>query len=369
MKLLWWAWGAILADFGLFLSPLPLERSLWVFVAVWSLHALCCLVLAASCYMLLPLRYRLPRLPILALLFCFALIAPVLGAIAVLLIAQLTLQRELAHGELARLQALALPEYDVRAAQVTRAAQGAVRMRLAEQVPEEVRMKSLLTLQVVPSRVANPILEDLLDDATEDVRLLAFGMRDKAEKRLTGQIQRERERLAGKLTASLRYDCLRRQAELHWELIYASLAQGELRRYMLGEARRYVEEALSYGDSSDGGLHFLHARILMAQQAWDAAATALGHALSAGLTEVTALPYLAEIAFQNRRFGYVHGVMQRLAELKLAGKAGQVVGLWTGHTELAVYERLAPRAQAIVDIWTGRDNALNFGDSHVHYHL
>lgn len=369
MKLLWWAWGAILADFGLFLSPLPLERGLWVFVAVWSLHALCCLVLAAASYLLLPLRYRQPRLPILALLFCFALIAPVIGAIAVLMIAQLTLQRDLRHSERAGLHDLALPEYDVRSEQATRAAQGAIRVRLASHVPEEVRMKSLLSLQVVPSRVANPILEDLLDDATEDVRLLAFGMRDKAEKRLTRQIQHERERLAGKLSASQRHDCLRRMAELHWELIYASLAQGGLRHYMLGEARRYAEEALSQGDSSDGGLHFLHARILMAQQAWDEAGLSLGRALSAGLAEVSALPYLAEIAFQNRRFGYVHGVMGRLAELKLSGKAGQVVGLWTGRSELAAYERLAPRAQAIVDIWTGRDKLQHHDDSPLRHHL
>lgn len=369
MKSLYWAAGAILADLGLFVGTLPLEHSTAAFLAVIGLHALCCAVLAAATWLLLPLRYRRPLVPVLLLLFCFAFMAPVIGAIGVLLIAQTTLRRDSAGPLLATPQSVGLPEYDVRSEQTTRAGQGAIRVRLGASVPESVRMKSLLTLQAVPQRVANPILEDLLGDETDDVRLVAFGMLDAEEKLLTEHIQREREALERPLAPEQRYSCLRRLAELHWELIYASLAQGELRKFMLDEARRHADAALACTDKADGGLHFLRGRILMAQGEYDEAVMAIGSAVSGGLSEASALPYLAEIAFQKRRFGYVLGIMQRLSELELSGRTRAVVTLWTGHVDASVYDHLSPRTQAIVDLWTGRDSVYNFCDHRILRHL
>jgi tetratricopeptide (TPR) repeat protein len=256
---------------------------------------------------------------------------------------------------------LGLPEYDVRSEQSPRASQGAIRSRLDSRVPGDIRMKSLLTLQAVPRRVANPILEDLLGDETDDVRMLAFGMLDAEEKKLTQHIQHERTVLEGTLSSGQRYDCLRRLAELHWELIYASLAQGELRKYMLDEANRYADAALTCANSSaDGGLHFLRGRILMAQGVHEAAVRAIDQAVCSGVSEVSALPYLAEIAFRQQNFDAVHRIMQRLAELKPSGRTSTVVNLWTGQVDSAAYGNLSQRAQAIVDIWTGRDDVHNF---------
>ncbi|MBP9713036.1 MAG: hypothetical protein KBD60_04990 [Sterolibacterium sp.] len=373
MKTLHWAWAAILADLGLFVSALVLRSDVASFLAVLSLHALCCAILAATVWMLLPLRYRQPWLPVMLLLFCFAFMAPVLGALGVLLVAQLTLKRDQGGVAWATPLTLALPEYDVRSEQTTRASQGAIRSRLDSRVPGDIRMKSLLTLQAVPQRVANPILEELLGDEVDDVRMLAFGMLDAEEKKLTQHIQHERAVLEHTQDHAQRHGCLRRLAELHWELIYASLAQGELRKYMLDEARRYADEALAgYGSTADGGLgglYFLRARILMAQGEHDAAVSTLGQAISSGLSEVSALPYLAEIAFRQQRFEYVHGVMQRLAELKPAGRTSTVVNLWTGQVDAAAYGNLAPRAQAIVNLWTGRDHVHNFCDHRILNHL
>lgn len=370
MKTLHWAWAAILADFGLFVSAVVFKHDAASFMTTLTLHSICCAVLAISAWMLFPLRYRQPKIPVILLLFCFAFMAPVMGAIGVLLVAQLTLKRDQGGVAWAIPLTLGLPVYDVRSEQTTRASQGAIRSRLDSRVPGDVRMKSLLTLQAVPQRVANPILEELLGDEADDVRMLAFGMLDAEEKKLTHHIQHERAALEQVQDIRQRHDCLRRLAELHWELIYASLAQGELRQYMLDEASRYADEALSIGDdSADSGLHFLRARILMAQGAYDLAVEAITQAMATGLSEVSALPYLAEIAFRQQRFDYVHGVMERLAELKPAGRTSTVVNLWTGHMDAAAYGNLSPRAQAIVNLWTGRDNVHNFSDHRIFNHL
>ena len=369
MKLLYWAWGAILADFGLFVSALPLQQTTAVFLAVVLLHAACCAVLAAAIWLLLPLRYRQPRLPILLLLFTFAFMAPVLGALGVLLIAQTTLRREDPGLPQAMPKSLVLPKYDVRTEQTTRAGQGAVRVRLGAQVPENIRMKSLLTLETVPGRVANPILEELLGDETDDVRLLAFGLLDGEEKKLSGHIRVEREALERLTDSTSRRECLTRLAELHWELVYASLARGELRRYMLDEARRYAEEARQCAEGSDSRLNFLRGRILMALGQNEEAGRAFQEATAEGLPEVSALPYQAEIAFRTRCFPEVHQSMQHLAEIELFGRTQAVVNLWTRQSPAATPNPLSSRAKAIVDLWTGRDNVSQFSDYRANHHL
>ncbi len=371
MKLLYWAWGAILADFGLFVSALPLQKTTPVFIAIVLLHAACCAVLAAAIWLLLPFRYRQPRLPIFLLLFIFAFMAPVAGAIGVLLIAQTTLRRDGPQTPQAVPQSLVLPKYDVRSEQTTRTGQGAVRVRLGTQVPQDIRMKSLLTLEAVPGRVANPILEELLGDETDDVRLLAFGLLDGEEKNLTNHIRVERDALERLTDRTSRHECLSRLAELHWELIYASLARGELRRYMLDEARRYSEEALQCADGPDGRLNFLRGRILMALGENQQAKQAFRDAMKEGLAEVSALPYLAEIAFRARQFPAVHQAMQHLAEIELFGRTQSVVNLWTRQSPSTPGgpTHLSNRAQAIVDLWTGRDNVSQFSDYRATHHL
>lgn len=374
MKATYWAWGAILADLGLFVGPLPMAHSLAAFMAVWSLHACSCAILATATYALLPSRYRSPLWSVWLLMFGFSFIAPVIGSIGMLFVAHTALHRDTPQALQATPLSLALPEYDVQSKESNRAGQGAIRMRLATNVPANIRMQSLLTLQAVPNRVANPILENLLGDETDDVRLVAFGMLDAGEKLVTNLIRQERSNLEQKQTVEQRHICLRHLAELHWELIYASLAQGELRKHMLDEARRYADEAIACAGKTDAGLLFLRGRILLAQSEIDEAGVdeaedSIRNAVACGLSEASALPYLAEMAFRNRRFDVVHGIMQRLSGLEVTSRTQAVVTLWTGHADSGVYAHLTPRAQAIVDLWTGRDSVTNYSDRRILHHL
>jgi hypothetical protein len=348
-----------------------MAHSLPAFLAVWAMHACSCAVLATATYTLLPARYRQPLWSVWSLMFGFAFIAPVIGSIGMLFVAHTALHREVPKAPAATPLSLALPEYDIQSKESHRAGQGAIRMRLATNVPANVRMQSLLTLQSVPNRVSNPILEDLLGDATDDVRMVAFGMLDAEEKIISNHIRLERANLDKNLPDEQRHICLRHLAELHWELIYASLAQGELRRHMLGEARRYADAAIASAvvDKADAGLLFLRGRILLAQSEIDEAEVSIRVAVINGLPEASALPYLAEMAFRKRSFAATHGLMQRLAELEVTSRTQAVVSLWTGHTDNAAYAHLSPRAQAIVDLWTGRDSVVNYSDRHLLQHL
>ncbi len=339
MNTLYWAWSAVLVELGIFGSPLLYASDGGALAAVLGLHALASAIVASGTYVLQPSRFQQPRVWVWLLLFNFAFVAPVVGAIGMLLVIRTTLRRESQAVQQAVPVSVTLPEYDVQAKDVNRSGQGAIRSRLGTNVPGDVRMQSLMTLQAIPNRVANPILEDLLGDSTDDVRLVAFGMLDAGEKKLNAHIQRERALLERAQTPEQRGTCLRHLAELHWELIYASLAQGELRNHILGQARGYLDAALEAGLAPDSGLAFLRGRILLAQGDVDNAQLALEQAIALGQPLTSALPYLAEMAFKRRDFVRVKQSMRQLAELNVAS-----------------------RTRAVADFWTERDNVGNFSD-------
>lgn len=346
MKSTYWAWAAVLADLGLFVGPLPHSTSSAAFVGLWIVHAGSCAILATSSLVLMPSKNRRTLQWTWLLLFFFATIAPVLGSLSILLIAHTTLRQALDRHNHAKPQSVALPEFEVRSQQIGRAGQGSIRSRLTSQVPSDVRMRSLLTLQAVPSRVANPILEELLGDDTDDVRLIAFGMLDAEEKKLSVHIHQEQKNLETILSSRARYDCLRHLAELHLELIYAGLAHGGLKTHNLNQAWKYLETALAMDEQHECGIFFLKGRILLAQGQTVQAREALTHAMQLGQSPASVLPYLAELAFEQRDFTMVRAHMQSLAILQVAS-----------------------RTSAVVDLWTGRDSVLRFRDRRILQHI
>ena len=321
------------------MNSLILAHDLSAFLTVLAAHVLVSAVVASIAYWLLPERFKRPRAVNWLLMFVFAFVTPVVGAISLLLITLIALRRQSEKLPFATPVAVELPEFDVQARDEARSAQGAIRSRLGVGVPAAIRMQSLLTLQVIPNRVSNPILEELLGDETDDVRLVAFGMLDAEEKKISVHIQRERATLARELTSEQRYACLRHLAELHWELTYAVLAQGELRKHILGQARTYLDQALAVGVAPQAGLIFLKGRILLAQGLMAQAEDSLKQSVVMGQAQISALPYLAEIAFERRDFGLVRQYLQRLAELNVVSKT-----------------------RAIADLWAGLDNVTNFSD-------
>lgn len=346
MNNLFWAISAILADAALFASGMTLANSLTALVTVSALHAVCCAVLATCAFVLLPARYRQSKVWAWGLMFNFAFIAPVLGPIGILLIIHFTLIRKTDTLGQATPRTIELPIYDVQTHESARAGQGAIRSRLTSNVPANVRMQSLLTLQVVPSGVANPILENLLGDATDDVRLVAFGMLDAAEKKLSVQIHRAQKNLEKPLSPKARYDGYRHLAELHWELIYQALVQGELRKHALSEALQCLEAAMALEPHPEAGLLFLKGKILLAQGFAQHSETAFKAAMHLGQPENSVLPYLADLAYQQRAFEEVRAYMRRLLPLQVS-----------------------PRTHTIIDLWTGRDHFQQFRDTPILQHI
>lgn len=325
-----WAWAAFAVELGVFMSPLLHEFSIAALLAMLLLHALASAIVASGTSLLLPSKYQQPRVLVWLLLFQFAFVAPLVGAAGMLIIIWTTFRKDTADEIAPGPVTVPLPEFDVQAKDVSRSGQGSIRSRLNAHVPGHIRLQSLMTLQAIPTRVANPILEGLLSDNSDDVRLVAFGMLDAEEKKINADIQRERRQLDQADGDEQKHTCLRHLAELHWELVYASLAQGELKKHILAQALQYADATLALESEPDAGMLFLKGRILLSKGELPSAQAAIAQAITGGHPLVSALPYLAELAFHQRDFIQVKQSLLRLEKLNVASKTRAVVDLWTG---------------------------------------
>lgn len=285
--------------------------------AYFGLHALASALASALAWRLLPQAYRQPRVVSFALLFCFGFFIPGLGVAALVLTVQVA-QRFPKVLRTERYVQIVMPEFSAVQQEATERSDlraGDARRILADpSQPLETRLRVLVALQSMRPKAAVPLLQSLLADPSEDIRLLAYSMVDTWEKDLTVQIQAAQ----GRLEAARRQDdraplvnALQRLAELHWQQADTGLARGDLRRFALQQAQQHCEDALSL-DAYAPGTWSLYARVLIELDHLTAAARALGLARKLRMPPAQVWPLMAQIAFLRQDYAGVRKYVGRL---------------------------------------------------------
>jgi len=187
--------------------------------------------------------------------------------------------------------------------------------------------KSVLGLQNMPTSVVSPVLRHLLSDPVDDVRMMAFGMLDSEEKKVTSRILDVLPRLKSAVTDRERFRYSRLLAELYWELVYSRIVLGDLRNHMLRQAHAHAKEALELVPD-DAGLQFLAARILSELGLSDEAEGRLELAIQQGLSPHRVIPYLAERAYGRREFSGPRNLMHSIENAPVTPQLGQAVEYW-----------------------------------------
>ena len=225
----------------------------------------------------------------------------------------------------------AAPEYEPHDDRVEAPhAHGPVRAQLTDPAaPVETRMRALLSIQDLPSRVANPVIREMLADSSDDVRLVAYGILDGREKRINARIQAARAQLEGddplgRLLAD------KELAELYWELVYQGLVQGDLQKHAAAQARTHFDAALKVAPD-DAALWALGGRLANFAGQYERAWHAFSRAIEFGMPEVRVLPYLAEVAFRMRRFERVSQLLGRITQASHTQRMAQVIDYWSAN--------------------------------------
>jgi tetratricopeptide (TPR) repeat protein len=328
----------LLDTLWLIIQQLDSSRDVAFVAGLMSIHIVLSGLLAALFTLGLPSEYKKSYLWSFVLLFATSVFTSEIGLLFLFIGIQLAkyfpLRTETDYG----FESVELPEFSI---YQWNASQGnglsGVRERISQQnLNPEVRIQSLMALQQYSSKVATRLIGDLLSDNNDDIRLLAFGILDGREKKFNHQITDISKQLDAFSSSSLSIDdyhqksnLLQRLGELYWELVYEDLVQGDLRQFSLRQAERYTREALSLSKEEDAIALFQLAKILNAAGRYPDALRTLQKAMNAGLSKSRAKPYLAEIAYNLRRYDLVRQILCEMKDQVLTPKMRPLVSLWS----------------------------------------
>lgn len=278
-----------------------------------------------------------PRWAMLLLLGLCSYVVPLLGFVGVLVGAVL-LRVYRVRFERQDFQIVTLPEFDLHQRMQSGFRQTGLRSVLGNsEVPARSRMRAMIALQHLSGRIASPLLRNVLNDSSEDLRLLAYGMLDALERKISRAIDQELQALQQAQeqdgTAGLGpvgQQAAERLSALYWELVYQNLAQGDTRDHAIHESLRYCEQVLAQ-QPDHAQLHLRRGQLLQARGQFAAAHEAFARAQALGLPATRVLPYLAELSFAQRDFATTRALMQQL----------------DGWTAL-------PRLRPVIDYWNAR---------------
>lgn len=300
-----------------------------VLYGYFALHASASAMMAPGAWLLLPADYQQPRAPVLGLLFSLCFFIPVLGLLGfftgVLLVHWWPhLRREQPYAD------VAVPHYEMakKSVEENRLRIGQVRSQLASpDAPLELRMKALMAIEHVSPRHASSVLRDALSDQADDLRLLAYGMLESKEKKIAARIQQALTDLASAKETAALYAANKQLAELYWELVYQGLAQGDMRIYALEQVRKYSAEALRH-HVRDSGLWVISGRMRLLTADYQGALGAFSTAMVMGLPQSRAEPYLAELAFLQRKYPEVRSRMQNIRAESRSQQMALLTDFW-----------------------------------------
>jgi tetratricopeptide (TPR) repeat protein len=289
-------------------------------------HAGACALLAPALWLILPTRFKEPKLAVMLLIFGLAFGVPILGFAAVL-ISVLVVPRLPRKDHHPPFRTVPVPPLDPFQRVAKGFRQAGLRDFLGNDlVPVAGRMRALVALQQVPGRIASPLLRELLSDPAEDLRLLAYGLLERQEKRLSAAIHQELEQIEA-IDATVRVKAARRLASLYWELVYQNLAQGDLRLFALRESLRHTQAVL-LAAPGDAGMYLQLGRVLHELGRVDEAVPVYEAALSTGMPPTRVLPYLAELAYNRGDYNVVRSLMQRLHGWENQARLQPVIDFW-----------------------------------------
>jgi len=330
--------SALLLEAAAWSGPALLrERSDLALASYLGAHALASVLLALALLPFMAAERARPRWAVLALTACFSFAVPVAGFAGAVL-ATLVLYVYRTPARPADFGSLQLPEFDLHQRIQGSFRQAGLHSFLSNaRVPEQSRMGAMVALQFVPGRVATPLLRGMLGDASEDLRLLAYGMLDVQEKRITRAIDAQLQVLAeaqdgtGDHVRQLHLDAAQHLCDLYWELVYQNLVQGDLRAHAVQESLRYCRMVLEQRPGQPQ-LVLRQGRLLHAQGQLQDAARAYAQAHAMGLPATRILPYQAELAFAQRDFAQTAQLVRGLDQWDALPRLRPVIDYWSART-------------------------------------
>jgi hypothetical protein len=297
------------------------NTSMQFMLSYLGLHALSSILFSLALSTVVPRQYRTPRIWLLSYLYVFNFFMPVVGlpcAVIAIIVGVWLPKMEKKH----KFDTTSAPRFVTLHNNDGSGLQGSrVRAQLNNSDgPLSERLKALAAIQDTPTRNSAGSLRNLLSDPSDDMRMLAYGILDGKEKKVTQRILEARRQLDDLDAIGVADADSDRQriklhtyiAELYQELIYQDLVQGDLLSYSCDQIRNHVRQAMMLAPQ-DQGLWFMLGRLELSCSNVNGAELALRQASQYGFTRERLLPYLAELGFLQKNYRYVRALFSEMA--------------------------------------------------------
>lgn len=196
-------------------------------------------------------------------------------------------------------------------------------------VSADDRLSAMAAFRTLPPHITGSVLQNLLTDKSEDLRLLAYGIFDTAEKVIMQEVVRAREKITQAATAAELAGINSRLAELHWELIYQNFVRGEMRGHALKHVEQYAREALEL-NSRDANMWYLLGRCAMLNEKPEKAEIFFLRAQRNQFPSGRLLPWQAEAAFLRGEYTKIPEMLAPVSHNGTVSSTLQpVVRYWT----------------------------------------
>lgn len=196
-------------------------------------------------------------------------------------------------------------------------------------VSTDDRLSAMAAFRSLPPHFTGSVLQNLLSDKTEEIRLLAYGIFDSAEKVIMREVVLAREKIVQATTTAELAGVNSRLAELHWELIYQNFVRGEMRGHVLKRVEHYAREALDL-NSRDANMWYLLGRCALLNENPAEAENFFSRAQRNQFPAGRLLPWLAEAAFLRGEYMKIPEMLVPLSHSGTASSMLQpVVRYWT----------------------------------------
>ncbi len=316
-----------LASWLVLSSNWPTTSQLLVFSA---LHAVAVYLAVRLLMHFFPDKYRQQKASTRLTLFSLGFFIPFLGLLGLFAAILWGIGHE-QEEKIENIQRIAIPELPYRPLQVTeqpRYGQAGLVSVLRNAPSPEKRLRAVMATRQLNDYDAIQVLRVALKDPVDDVRLLAYSMVDAKEKTINQQIERTRRKLASAIAIE-KANLHSRLANLFWELGYLELAQGEVLKYTLLQARENLDAALTIDASNASNLLQL-GKVLLRLAQYEQADAAFARTRELGMNKDAVLPYQAEVAFIRGDFVSVRAQLSELSpSARNLAHLDQVVKYWS----------------------------------------
>ena len=163
----------------------------------------------------------------------------------------------------------------------------------------QTRLEALQATLKLPDATAAALLRKALRDSDEEVRLLAHALLSRKEKTLETQIHTLHRALEHQ-PQDAAFALHKALAWAYWQLALLDPPGRAASTPLMSFASEHAGQALAL-QPGDAGLSLLQGHILLRRQDWDAARTVFQTVAGTGLPDQHTRPWLAEMAFQQRR--------------------------------------------------------------------